>query len=185
MSEIDDRELEAEVRALEKAERQPWDRLPNEPAEEYDLFLRFLLQGPGRKVTKAARMEGVTKHVGTLYRYSRKWRWKERAAYWDRDRSRRLDDAMFWHEYDARIRNLEKLDAAVDKLVGNIQAAHIESMPQAMARRRLGQNTTLLSRFMEMEERLMRLGRREFCPYCRMRLNERAGIDEDRARAER
>ena len=175
MSDFDDREREAELRAQEKAERQPWDRLPHEPAEAYDLFLRYLLQGPSRKVTKAARMEGVTKHVGTLYRYSRKWRWKERAAYWDRDRARRFDDVMFWHERDARLRNLEKLDAAVDKLVENIEAAHIENMPQAMARRRLGQTTTLLYRFNEMEERLLRLGRREFCPYCRLRLNTRDG----------
>ena len=160
--------LEA-LQEIEEDMKQPWDRLPSEPEEQYDLFQRFLLQGPKRKVTKVARMEGVTQHLGTLYRYSRSWRWTERAAIWDRDRARRMDDAMFWIEYEMRVRNLEKLDAAVDKLVENMEAAHIENISQEKALLRMGQNMNLLSRAMRMEERLLRLGRRELCPFCRKR----------------
>lgn len=160
--------LEA-LQEIEEDIRQAWDRLPSEPIEQYELFLRYLRQGPKRKVTEVARMEGVTQHIGTLYRYSRSWRWTERAAIWDREWARRMDDALFWHEYEARVRNLEKLDAAVDKLVENIEAAHIENISQEKALMRLGQNMNLLSRAMRMEERLLRLGTRELCPFCRER----------------
>lgn len=160
--------LEA-LQEIEEDLKQAWDRLPSEPEEQYELFQRFLQQGPKHKVTKVARMEGVTQHVGTLYRYARSWRWKERAAYWDRDRARRIDDVMFWIEYETRVRNLEKLDAAVDKLVGNIEAAHIEDISQEKARIRMGQNTNLLFKAMKTEERLLNLARRDHCPFCRMR----------------
>ena len=80
MDERNSRTREEALQEIEEDMRQPWDRLPSEPEEQYDLFQRFLLQGPKRKVTKVARMEGVTKHLGTLYRYSRSWRWTERAA---------------------------------------------------------------------------------------------------------
>ncbi len=169
MAERNDRTREEALQEIEEDMRQPWDRLPSEPIEQYALFRRFLLQGPGRKVTNVARMAGVTQHRGTLYRYSRNWRWTERAAIWDRDWARRMDDAMFCHEYEARVRNLEKLDAAVEKLVENIEAAHIEDISQEKALMRLGQNMNLLSRAMRMEERLLRLGTRELCPFCRER----------------
>lgn len=160
--------LEA-LQEIEEDIRQAWDRLPSEPIEQYDLFLRYLRQGPKRKVTKVARMEGVTQHVGTLYRYARSWRWKERAAFWDRVRARRMDDAMFWIEYETRVRNLEKIDAAVDKLMDNVEAAHIDNISPEMALMRLGQNMNLLSRAMNMEDRLLRLARRDYCPFCRMK----------------
>ncbi|MDE0070575.1 MAG: hypothetical protein OXO48_12735 [Caldilineaceae bacterium] len=169
MTDINDMERIDELRASEKEERRAWDQLPNEPTKEHDLFQRFLVQGPKRKVTKVARMEDVTENVGTLYRYSRRWRWKERAAYWDRDRARRIDDVMFWHEYETRLRNLEKLEAAVVKLLDNIHAAHVDKISREMALSMLGRNTALLNRVMQMEERLLRLGRRDFCPFCRMR----------------
>ncbi len=160
--------LEA-LQEIEEDMKQPWDRLPSEPEEQYDLFQRFLLQGPKRKVTKVARMEGVTQHLGTLYRYSRSWRWTERAAIWDRDRTRRMDDALFWVEYETRVRNLEKLEAAVEKVVENMEAAYVEDISRETALIRMGQNMTLLSRAMRLEERLLRLGRRELCPFCRER----------------
>ena len=160
--------LEA-LQEIEEDMKEPWDRLPSEPEEQYDLFQRFLLQGPKRKVTKVARMEGVTQHLGTLYRYSRSWRWTERAAIWDRDRTRRMDDALFWVEYETRVRNLEKLEAAVEKVVENMEAAYVEDISQETALIRMGQNMTLLSRAMRLEERLLRLGRRELCPFCRER----------------
>ena len=169
MDERNSRTREEALQEIEEDMRQPWDRLPSEPEEQYDLFQRFLLQGPKRKVTKVARMEGVTKHLGTLYRYSRSWRWTERAAIWDRDRTRRMDDAMFWIEYETRVSNLEKLDAAVDKLVENIEAAHIGNISQEKALIRMGQNMNLLFRAMKMEERLLRLARRDYCPFCRKR----------------
>lgn len=169
MAEKSDRTPEEALQEIEEDMKQPWDRLPSEPEEQYDLFQRFLLQGPKRKVTKVTRMEGVTQHLGTLYRFSRRWRWKERAAYWDRDRARRMDDAMFWIEYETRVRNLEKLDAAVDKLVENVEAAHIENISREKALMRLGPNMNILSRAMNMEERLLRLARRDHCPFCRMR----------------
>jgi hypothetical protein len=169
MAERNDLTREEELQEIEEDMKQPWDRLPSEPEEQYDLFQRFLLQGPKRKVTKVTRMEGVTQHLGTLYRYSRSWRWKERAAYWDRDRARRIDEAMFWIEYETRVRNLEKLDAAVDKLVENVEAAHIENISREKALMRLGPNMNILSRAMNMEERLLRLARRDHCPFCRMR----------------
>ena len=169
MAERNDMTREEALQEIEEDMKQPWDRLPSEPEEQYDLFQRFLLQGPKRKVTKVTRMEGVTQHLGTLYRYSRRWRWKERAAYWDRDRARRMDDAMFWIEYETRVRNLEKLDAAVDKLVENVEAAHIENISREKALMRLGPNMDILSRAMNMEERLLRLARRDHCPFCRMR----------------
>ena len=169
MAEKSDRTPEEALQEIEEDMKQPWDRLPSEPEEQYDLFQRFLLQGPKRKVTKVTRMEGVTQHLGTLYRFSRRWRWKERAAYWDRDRARRMDDAMFWIEYETRVRNLEKLDAAVDKLVENVEAAHIENISREKALMRLGPNMDILSRAMNMEERLLRLARRDHCPFCRMR----------------
>ena len=160
--------LEA-LQEIEEDMKQPWDRLPSEPEEQYDLFQRFLLQGPKRKVTKVARMAGVTQHLGTLYRYSRSWRWTERAAIWDRDRTRRMDDALFWVEYETRVRNLEKFEAAVEKVVENMEAAYVEDISQETALIRMGQNMTLLSRAMRLEERLLRLGRRELCPFCRER----------------
>ncbi len=169
MAEKNDRTPEEALQEIEEDMKQPWDRLSSEPEEQYDLFQRFLLQGPKRKVTKVTRMEGVTQHLGTLYRYSRRWRWKERAAYWDRDRARRMDDAMFWIEYETRVRNLEKLDAAVDKLVENVEAAHIENISREKALMRLGPNMNILSKAMNMEERLLRLARRDHCPFCRMR----------------
>lgn len=169
MAERNDLTREEELQEIEEDMKQPWDRLPSEPEEQYDLFQRFLLQGPKRKVTKVTRMEGVTQHLGTLYRYSRSWRWKERAAIWDRDRARRIDEAMFWIEYETRVRNLEKLDAAVDKLVENVEAAHIENISREKALMRLGPNMNILSRAMNMEERLLRLARRDHCPFCRMR----------------
>ena len=169
MAERNNRTREEALQEIEEDMRQPWDRLPSEPVEQYDLFQRFLLQGPKRKVTKVARMEGVTKHLGTLYRYSRSWRWTERAAIWDRDRTRRMDEAMFWIEYETRVSNLEKLDAAVDKLVENVEAAHIENISREKALIRMGQNMNLLFRAMKMEERLLRLARRDYCPFCRMR----------------
>ena len=169
MAEKSDRTLEEALQEMEEDMRQPWDRLPSEPAEQYDLFQRFLLQGPKRKVTKVARMEGVTQHLGTLYRFSRSWRWKERAAYWDRDRARRMEDIMFWHEYETRVRNLEKLDAAVDKLVENVEAAHIKDISRERALMRLGQNMNILVKAAKMEDRLLRLARRDYCPFCRMR----------------
>ena len=169
MAERSDRTREEALQEIEEDMRQAWDRLPGEPAEQYDLFQRFLVQGPKRKVTKVARMEGVTKHLGTLYRYSRSWRWTERAAYWDRDRARRIDDIMFWQEYEVRVSNLEKLDAAVDKLVENIRAAYVENISPQTALIRMGQNANLLLRAMRMEERLLRLARRDYCPFCRMR----------------
>ena len=88
---------------------------------------------------------------------------------WATDLPPRMDDALFWHEYEARVRNLEKLDAAVDKMVENMEAAHIENISQEKARSRMGQNMNLLSRAMRMEERLLRLGTRELCPFCRER----------------
>ena len=169
MAERNDLTREEELQEIEEDMKQPWDRLPSEPEEQYDLFQRFLLQGPKRKVTKVTRMAGVTQHLGTLYRFSRRWRWKERAAYWDRDRARRIDEAMFWIEYETRVRNLEKLDAAVDKLVENVEAAHIENISREKALMRLGPNMNILSRAMNMEERLLRLARRDHCPFCRMR----------------
>jgi len=38
-----------ELRASEKEERQAWDQLPSEPAEQDDLFQRFLAQGPSAR----------------------------------------------------------------------------------------------------------------------------------------
>lgn len=169
MVETEDRSRFEELQEIEKDIKQAWDRLPSEPIEQYVLFLRFLRLGPKRKVTKVARMEEVTAHIGTLYRYSRKWRWTERAAYWDRDRARRMDDIMFWREYEIRVRNLEKLDDAVDKLVDNIRAAHVKDISPEVAVMRMGRNMDLLTSAMRMEERLLRLGRRELCPFCRMR----------------
>lgn len=169
MAEKEDRSRIEELQEIEEDMKQAWDSRPDEPIEQYDLFLRFLRQGPKRKVTLVARMEGVTKHVGTLYRYSRKWRWTERAAYWDRDRTRRMDDIMFWKEYETRVSNLEKLDDAVDKLVDNIRAAHTENMSPEAARMRLDGNMDLFSRVLRMEERLLRLARRDYCHFCRMR----------------
>ncbi len=46
MTDISDMERIEELRASEKEERQAWDQLPNEPTKEYDLFQRFLAQGP-------------------------------------------------------------------------------------------------------------------------------------------
>ena len=80
-----------------------------------------------------------------------------------------MDDAMFWIEYETRVSNLEKLDAAVDKLVENIEAAHIGNISQEKALIRMGQNMNLLFRAMKMEERLLRLARRDYCPFCRKR----------------
>lgn len=169
MAEKNGRTREEELQEIEEDIKQAWDRLPKESIEQYDLFLRFLRQGPKRKITKVARMEGVTKHAGTLRRYARRWRWTERAAYWDRDRTRRMDEIMFWKEYEIRVRNLEKLDDAVDKLVENIRAAHVENISPEAAVMRLGRNMDLLTSAMRMEERLLRLARRELCPFCRMR----------------
>lgn len=169
MAERNDRTRLEALQEIEEDMRQAWDRLPSEPAEQYDLFQRFLRLGPKRKVTKVARMEGVTAHIGTLYRYSRSWRWKERAAIWDRDRTRRMDDAMFWKEYEMRVHNLEKLDDAVEKLVESMEAAHIENISREVAVMRMGRNMDLLTSAMRMEERLLRLGRRELCPFCRKR----------------
>ena len=169
MAEKDDWSRFEALQEIEEDMRQAWDRLPDESIKQYDLFLRFLRQGPKRKIAKVARMEGVTKHAGTLRRYSRKWRWTERAAYWDRDRTRRMDDIMFWKEYEIRVRNLEKLDDAVDKLVDNMRAAHVEDMSPEAARMRLGRNMDLFFRAMRMEEKLLRLARRDYCHFCRLR----------------
>ena len=80
-----------------------------------------------------------------------------------------MDDIMFWKEYEIRVRNLEKLDAAVDKLVDNIRAAHVENISPGAARMRLGGNMDLFSRAMRLEDRLLRLARRDYCHFCRMR----------------
>lgn len=82
---------------------------------------------------------------------------------------------MFWHEYETRLRNLDKLEAAVVKLLDNIQAAHVDNTSREMALRMLGRNTALFTRVMKMEERLLRLGRRDFCPFCRMGRNSGGG----------
>ena len=68
-----------------------------------------------------------------------------------------------------RVRNLEKLDEAVDTLVDDIRAAHTENMSPEAARMRLGGNMDLIERAMRMEERLLRLARRDYCHFCRMR----------------
>ena len=166
MAEIDDRVREAELREIERATRRAWDRRPSEPEEQYDLFQRFLLQGPGRKIAKVARMEGVMRNLGTLYRYARRWRWTERAAYWDRDRAKRMDEVMFRQEYKAKVRNLEKLGAAVDKLVDKIEAALAETGPSGMGLSMLEKNADLLLKSLEMERRVLNVGRKSSCPFC-------------------
>ena len=83
---------------------------------------------------------------------------------------------MFWHEYETRLRNLDKIEAAAVKLLDDIQAAHVDKMSREMALGMLGRNMDLLTRVYDRwKERLLRLGRRDFCPFCRMRRNPGGG----------
>lgn len=143
-----------------------WDILPGEPSEQYDLFRLYLMQRPRRKMTVVARSKGVTAKMTALHSYARKWRWRERAMIWDRHLARRLDAVMFQHTYETQKRNLKKINAAVDTLVANIEAANVGEMSQAMARSMYGQNLTLLMKTLEMEGSLLRLGSRKSCPWC-------------------
>ena len=46
MAKKDDWSRFEEMQEIEEDIRQAWDRLPKESIEQYDLFLRFLRQGP-------------------------------------------------------------------------------------------------------------------------------------------
>lgn len=154
------------LQEVEEERAKAWEMLPGEPAEQYDLFRRYLMQGAKRKMTAVARSEGVTTSVSTLHRYARRWRWRERAAYWDRQLAKRLDEVMFQHEYETGMRNLKKIDAEVDKLAERIRAANMAEIDKAMALSMFIQNMDLFLKAMEMETKLLGLGHRESCPWC-------------------
>ena len=161
-----DKAGERDLQDVEEESPRAWDMLPGEPSEQYDLFRRYLMQRPRRKMTEVARSEGVTVNVNSLHRYARRWRWRERAMVWDRRLARRLDDVMFQHEYETRMRNLKKIDSEVEQLVESIRAANAADMSEGMARSMLSQNMELFLRAMEMETKLLGLGHRESCPWC-------------------
>ena len=66
----------------------PWMRLPKEQAKHYKAFCEFMRMGASRSVSELHRRyetanEPPTKRLKTMYEWSGKFQWKERAAAWD------------------------------------------------------------------------------------------------------
>ncbi|MEN9767415.1 MAG: hypothetical protein RLZZ32_1375 [Cyanobacteriota bacterium] len=59
----------------------PFERLPDEPAADYAALLQFRDLGPGRSLSQAAVVTGVSE--STLRRLAKRWKWKERLLAYD------------------------------------------------------------------------------------------------------
>jgi len=78
----------------ELEELQPWDQLPGEPANDYELFLQYMLMGPTRSMRKLLRNEMIAANEllpgeplpnvpSRLTRIRARWDWINRANAWD------------------------------------------------------------------------------------------------------
>jgi len=84
----------------------PWERLDGEPSQAYEAFLVYLDMGPrDRTVTGAYRIyrdrPEVVKAPGRFTQWAGMWRWKDRAAAWQRhvdaqDRKRAEEEILEW-----------------------------------------------------------------------------------------
>ena len=68
-------------------DRDPWDRAPGEGSTAYDAFRAFRDLGPTRSLGAV-----LGYSVGSIRRWSTKFRWRERAQAWD-DEAYRIEDA--------------------------------------------------------------------------------------------
>jgi hypothetical protein len=59
----------------------PFERLPDEPADDYAALLQYRDLGPGRSLSQAAVVTGVSE--STLRRIAKRWTWKERLEAYD------------------------------------------------------------------------------------------------------
>jgi hypothetical protein len=59
----------------------PFERLPDEPAADYAALLQYRDLGPGRSLSQAAVVTGVSE--STLRRIAKRWTWKERLQAYD------------------------------------------------------------------------------------------------------
>lgn len=59
----------------------PFERLRNEPAADYAALLQYRDRGPGRSLSQAAVVTGVSE--STLRRLAKRWTWKERLQAYD------------------------------------------------------------------------------------------------------
>jgi len=62
---------------------EPWERQPNESPKAFGRFCAYLEMRPQRSLTELARRQKVT--LSAIKQLSSRWRWRDRAAAWERE----------------------------------------------------------------------------------------------------
>ena len=136
----------------------PWDNL-GEPNDAYSAFRFYLaLPEPRRVNMVATAFPNVT--VQTLWRWSREWFWKERAAAWDRHLLAEVDAEVARQWALTKEQIAEQHLAAVRPLLAAVQLDASKYLRQVLesptpVARKLGELTLALQRLVQVE-RLVR-----------------------------
>ncbi len=91
-----------------ETEAKPWEKMDGEPDYWFNMFQQYLLQGPRRRSIaglenqqRIERGEAPSRAVSRTWRkYSKDWKWRERAAAWDEFMSKKVttDIDKAWSE---------------------------------------------------------------------------------------
>ena len=135
---------------MRDAARQPWDRLPAEPAKWFERFERYRLLPPAtRSVAAVYHQEtGTNRHKpvrpNSWWRdRSRHWHWRERAEAWDasqREQRRVQDEAAYRAALDKHRDNALKLSQValnnavrlLAKMDARLQALEVNDITPAL-----------------------------------------------------
>ena len=112
----------------------PWDRQPGEPADCYYWFQVYLAQSIPRKVAQVAKLIGTNSERTYLSKIARKWRWKERAIWFDAHKAQQIVNQAKVREqllldkiFEAQFQGLRDTTQAIEN-------AELDRMDRAEAR---------------------------------------------------
>ncbi len=102
-------------------ELDPWERQPKESDVAFDAWLKYRDGGPRRRLAPVA--EACGKSVSLMERWSGTWKWRDRAAAWDREQDRvgreaQLEEVRAMHRRHANLGVL-MLNKAAQRLAGD------------------------------------------------------------------
>jgi len=107
-------------------EVRPWDRMPGEGPKAYEAFVTYRDMGVSRTARKSA--EQLGKSAGTIWRWSGRWHWIERAQAWDR-----YLDVQYARELVTQRREMAKQHARISQAMeGRIVNRLAELRPEEL-----------------------------------------------------
>lgn len=102
-------------------EQRPWDRIEGEGDEPWAAFCAFKDMGPARSLKEVAQRTG--KAYVTITKHSSKYRWFERAAFWDAEVLKTKDEATLSEVARLQRIHLRQISAIREKAFGWLERA--------------------------------------------------------------